>query len=186
MCNSYTPWIFPFVHASRPFLLKAHAPISISAKEVKFTDVIIPLSLYKRPRKEQIGKDLYCKGYGILKNAFSANLVVCHVIPCGITGKIIIVIIMIRRRVFVKLFYLYGFAFMNSDHWWHWYAWKSMEVDMYTSSHQTVAAIGVGSRISQRRGRWPQRGGANLLFGQFFAKTAWKWRNFGPGDARPP
>ena len=32
------------------------------------------------------------------------------------------------------------------------------------------------------------RGGANLLFGQFFPKTAWKWRNFGPeggGGARP-
>ena len=24
------------------------------------------------------------------------------------------------------------------------------------------------------------RGGANLLFGQFFSKTAWKWRNFAP------
>ena len=26
----------------------------------------------------------------------------------------------------------------------------------------------------------PKGGGANLLFGQFFPKTAWKWRNFGP------
>ena len=32
----------------------------------------------------------------------------------------------------------------------------------------------------------PKGGGANLLFGQFFPKTAWKWRNFGPGGARPP
>ena len=42
-----------------------------------------------------------------------------------------------------------------------------------------------GSRISQRRGRELQ-GGANLLllFGRFFPKTAWKWRNFGPLD--PP
>ena len=28
------------------------------------------------------------------------------------------------------------------------------------------------------------RGGANLLFDNFFQKTAWKWRNFDPG-ARP-
>ena len=29
-------------------------------------------------------------------------------------------------------------------------------------------------------------GGANLLFGHFFLKTAWKWRNFGPeGGVRP-
>ena len=26
----------------------------------------------------------------------------------------------------------------------------------------------------------PEGGGANLLFDQFFPKTAWKWRNFGP------
>ena len=25
-------------------------------------------------------------------------------------------------------------------------------------------------------------GGANLLFGQFFLKTAWKWNNFGPKE----
>ena len=28
-------------------------------------------------------------------------------------------------------------------------------------------------------------GGANILFGQFFPKTAWKWRNFGPGGTYP-
>ena len=32
----------------------------------------------------------------------------------------------------------------------------------------------------------PKGGGANLLFGQLFLKTAWKWRNFGPGGARVP
>ena len=44
-----------------------------------------------------------------------------------------------------------------------------------------VMARSGGSRISQRRGRQAQRGGANLLFGQFFPKTACKWRNFGRG-----
>ena len=47
-----------------------------------------------------------------------------------------------------------------------------------TKSYQNAIPIGGGSRISQRRG------GANLLFGQFSPKTAWKWRNFGPGGAR--
>ena len=36
------------------------------------------------------------------------------------------------------------------------------------------------STISHREVRQPLRGGANILFGQFFAKTAWKWKNFGP------
>ena len=31
----------------------------------------------------------------------------------------------------------------------------------------------------------PKGGGANLLFGQFFQKTAWKWRYFGPGGCVP-
>ena len=44
-----------------------------------------------------------------------------------------------------------------------------------------------GSRISQTGGRQPQRGGANILFDQFFPKTAWKWRKFDPeGGARVP
>ena len=30
----------------------------------------------------------------------------------------------------------------------------------------------------------PKGGGANLKFGQFFPKTAWKWRNFGPEGGR--
>ena len=34
-----------------------------------------------------------------------------------------------------------------------------------------------GSRISQRI---TPAGGADLLFGQFIPKTAWKWRHFGP------
>ena len=28
------------------------------------------------------------------------------------------------------------------------------------------------------------KGGANLLFGQFFPKIAWKWRNLGPEGGR--
>ena len=39
-----------------------------------------------------------------------------------------------------------------------------------------------GSKIS--RGTNPE-GGANMLFEQFFSKTAWKWRNFGRGGMRP-
>ena len=43
-----------------------------------------------------------------------------------------------------------------------------------------------GSRISQRGVRQPQ-GGANLLFHQFFPKTAWKRTNFGSEvEARVP
>ena len=35
--------------------------------------------------------------------------------------------------------------------------------------------------FSRGGGANPKGGGANLLFGQFSPKTAWKWRNFGPG-----
>ena len=30
------------------------------------------------------------------------------------------------------------------------------------------------------KGALTSKGGAYLLFGQLFPKTAWKWRNFGP------
>ena len=36
------------------------------------------------------------------------------------------------------------------------------------------------SGFPRGRGANP-KGGANLIFGQFFPKTAWKWRNFGRG-----
>ena len=45
----------------------------------------------------------------------------------------------------------------------------------------------VADRGFPRGGAPTSEGGANLLFGQFFPKTAWKWRNFGPEGwgARP-
>ena len=44
-----------------------------------------------------------------------------------------------------------------------------------------------GSRISQRRGRQSQGGGAKLLFDQKFCKICMKMKEFGPrgGGARP-
>ena len=42
-------------------------------------------------------------------------------------------------------------------------------------------------RVQDFPGWAPTRGGAILLFGQIFLKTAWKWRNFGAGEgARVP
>ena len=50
--------------------------------------------------------------------------------------------------------------------------------------HKIITSV--GSRISQRGCANP-RGGTNILFDQFFPKTAWKWKKFGPegGEARP-
>ena len=42
-----------------------------------------------------------------------------------------------------------------------------------------------GSRISQRRGRQPQSG-VPTYYLAIFQKTAWKWKNFGPGGATRP
>ena len=47
-----------------------------------------------------------------------------------------------------------------------------------------TSMVSGGSRICQRGGRQSLRQDANLLFGQFFPKTAWKWRNLALG-ARP-
>ena len=48
-----------------------------------------------------------------------------------------------------------------------------------------VNAISGGSSISER-GAPTEMGGVNILFGQFFPKTAWKWRNFGMGASLVP
>ena len=47
-----------------------------------------------------------------------------------------------------------------------------------------LGATSGGSRISKWVGGTPTPGGTNILFDQFFPKTAWKLRNFGPGGNR--
>ena len=61
------------------------------------------------------------------------------------------------------------------------------------SDKKLIGIVVLNSQLTVADPGFPRGGGANpkggapTLFGQFFPKTAWKWRNFGPeGGARVP
>ena len=67
-------------------------------------------------------------------------------------------------------------------------AWNELIYNEHlaTTSRFPYIEISGGSRISPRRGRQLPRGDANIRFCHIFPKTAWNWKNLGPGGVRVP
>ena len=65
------------------------------------------------------------------------------------------------------------------------YVYRNVWVGMGGGGRGVEGLSSGGSRISPRRGRQLPRGGANIRFCQIFPKTAWNWKNLGPGGGVP-